>query len=679
MSEKKTSPIPGFTLQKKLGQGGMGAVYRAVQDSMGREIALKVLPISSAKDPVFLERFFREARAAGRLNHPNIVQGIDAGQTDKYCWIAMELVEGGSIADAISRQGAYTESDALRLVTDIARALVHAHQNGIVHRDIKPENFLLDERGAAKLCDLGIAKAPTDPSLTMEGRALGTPRYIAPEQAQGLDTVDGRADIYSLGISWYHMLTGEAPFDGPTAAAIMMKHIREPLPHLSAKVPGISTQTVLVLEKMVAKEPDKRYPNATALLEDLDCIASGKPPRHAAKGFAKTGGHRSSPARTHANAPRSNTKSKASPMPLYAAAGGGVLILVIIMVAVMGRDQSTGGMPPPPATPPAPQVSHPKSNPDKPIASVRAAEKESPKHTAPKPADTEPLTKYGNLILPKLEAEPIDAAPPVTGKVTEAQQKAASKILAGYHDEPDMADWKKSLTLEELIKRYPGTDAAVEAATILKAINEKMAEAAMRSNRAAAKTAFSGLRQTYELDRRMDPADGEILRKNLLAEYDEFIATYPGTDEALKVQAMKEEVAAKRFSGDADSRYTGRYGRDKAPEGNIPEDAPLPALRAIMSDRLLVKPSSIKPFLKHSDDEIRRFALQSLYRIGPKPEALAAARGMLADSVPMNRMLAIEIISRERDYDAAQALKKIADSDPDPHVRKIAASAYASL
>ncbi len=273
-NRKKQQIIPGYRILKKLGAGGMGAVYLAKQKSMDRLVALKVLPRKHADNRKFKERFFREARAAGRLNHPNIVAGIDASEAGGYCYLVMEYVEGESVAERIDRSGAISETESLAIGIQIAKALAHAWENNIVHRDVKPANFLLARDGTAKLCDLGVAKAPSDANLTQDGTALGTPNYIAPEQAKGAADVDFRADIYSLGASLYCMLSGRPPFEGPTAPAVMMKHLTEPLTPLRKRAPDVSKATAAVVEKMLAKKPGQRYRDAASLLADLEAAAS---------------------------------------------------------------------------------------------------------------------------------------------------------------------------------------------------------------------------------------------------------------------------------------------------------------------------------------------------------------------------------------------------------------------
>ncbi|MBN2713495.1 MAG: serine/threonine protein kinase, partial [Planctomycetes bacterium] len=267
--------IPGYEIIGKLGQGGMGTVYKARQTSMQRDVALKILPKRLARQKEFKDRFFREAKAAGQLNHGNIVAAIDAQEVDGYCYIAMEMVDGMAVADLINTNGPIPEKEALNIGLQIANGLAHAWQAGIVHRDVKPENFLYTAEKIAKLCDLGIAKAPSDSSLTQEGMAIGTPLYISPEQAQGKPDVDFRADIYSLGASLYHMIAGEPPFDGPSGPSIMLKHIPDPLPPLRKFASNVSPATSRLIAKMMSKDPIKRYQSAETLITDIKRAMDG--------------------------------------------------------------------------------------------------------------------------------------------------------------------------------------------------------------------------------------------------------------------------------------------------------------------------------------------------------------------------------------------------------------------
>ncbi len=279
--------IPGYEILDKIGQGGMGAVYKARQVRMDRLVALKVLPPKMAKDRDFIERFVREAKAAARLNHTNIVAGIDAGEANGQYFLAMEYVEGTSLQKIIKAQGRLPERRAAELALQVARALDHAHRQNFVHRDIKPENILVAADGTAKLCDLGLAKREKgeDPSLTQSGMSVGTPHYISPEQARGEPNVDTRSDLYSLGATLYHMVTGEVPFTGATAAVVMTKHVTDPPVPPRQKNPVLSEGINAVVLKMLAKRRDDRYPTPAALAEDLERLLRGEPVQGRAPAF----------------------------------------------------------------------------------------------------------------------------------------------------------------------------------------------------------------------------------------------------------------------------------------------------------------------------------------------------------------------------------------------------------
>src|SRR5580698_922340 len=205
--------FPQLEILEHLGQGGMGVVYKARQRHLNRLVAVKILPPSIGDEPAFAERFMREAQALAQLNHPNIVQVYDFGRTDEFFYFIMEFVDGVNLR-ALIRNGHLEPAQALKIVPQICEALQFAHDEGIVHRDIKPENILIDKKGRVKIADFGIAKilgGVAEPSLTETRGTIGTPNYMAPEQMEKPSTVDHRADIFSLGVVFYEMLTGELP------------------------------------------------------------------------------------------------------------------------------------------------------------------------------------------------------------------------------------------------------------------------------------------------------------------------------------------------------------------------------------------------------------------------------------------------------------------------------------
>ncbi|MFZ2644220.1 MAG: serine/threonine-protein kinase [Verrucomicrobiia bacterium] len=269
-----------FQLSEKIGEGGMGSVYRGIQVSLNRPVAVKLLPESLAKDEAFVERFHREARAAAALNHPNIIQVFDAGEQDGTHYFAMELVDGETIAAKVERNGPMPEPEAVAVAMSVAAALHHAWTKAkLIHRDIKPENLIVTSDGMVKVCDLGLAKsAGQDSHLTVSGTMLGTPHFIAPEQARGEPDVDTRADIYSLGASLYFLLTGTPPFQADSSMAVMYKHVNDPLPDPRTLNPNLSDGVVRILKKMMAKEPDDRYQDMLELYNDLERVYQGLAP-----------------------------------------------------------------------------------------------------------------------------------------------------------------------------------------------------------------------------------------------------------------------------------------------------------------------------------------------------------------------------------------------------------------
>ena len=262
--------IPGYRLLKRLGRGSMGTVYKAQQLRLGRDVAIKILAPFLAENEAYVRRFMKEARVVGKLNHPNIVQGFDAGQVDGIWYFAMEYVEGATLLQILQR-GAMDEDRAVHIVTQVARALDHAYNQDLVHRDVKHVNIMIVVGGVAKLCDLGLAKDVTRTSgSTEKGGTLGTPNYMSPEQVRGDVDVDIRSDIYSLGATLYHAVAGVPPFSGQNPAVIMVKHLNEPALPPRQRVPTLSAELEPIIMKMLAKNPLDRYQTPSELLIDLE-------------------------------------------------------------------------------------------------------------------------------------------------------------------------------------------------------------------------------------------------------------------------------------------------------------------------------------------------------------------------------------------------------------------------
>jgi tetratricopeptide (TPR) repeat protein len=272
--------IGKYEILQRLGEGGSGIVYRAYQTTLGREVALKVLTQRREGEEEYLDRFLREAKVAVTLNHVNIVRGLDFGHADGYHYFAMELVDGESLNGLIRAEGRLSEAKAIDFALQMVRALEHAAKYQIVHRDIKPENILVTKSGTAKLCDLGLARPviAQGTAAATGGRPMGTALYVAPEQIRHEPNLDFRADIYSLGATLYHALTGAPPFTGATVQEIVRAHLSGPVPNPRDRVLEISTGTASVVMKMLAKDPADRYLTLEALDEDLSSVLDGRPP-----------------------------------------------------------------------------------------------------------------------------------------------------------------------------------------------------------------------------------------------------------------------------------------------------------------------------------------------------------------------------------------------------------------
>jgi serine/threonine-protein kinase len=268
-----------YEVLEELGSGGMGKVYRAKNVMLERIVALKTLTPLLSADEGFVQRFLKEARVAARLNHPNIVQIYDFGCVEGIHYLAMEYVDGLSLR-ALLKRGRFSERDAIQVVRQAVRALGVAHALGIVHRDVKPDNLMLTSRGELKLVDLGIAKRVDEEGqgLTQTGQAVGTPHYISPEQIRGLKDIDARSDIYSLGATFYHLVTGQAPYKGTSGALVMSMHLTAPLPDPRQFEPSLSEGLCRVLRKAMAKDPAERYADVGALDRDLQRLQTGQAP-----------------------------------------------------------------------------------------------------------------------------------------------------------------------------------------------------------------------------------------------------------------------------------------------------------------------------------------------------------------------------------------------------------------
>jgi serine/threonine-protein kinase len=272
--------IPGYQILEKLGHGSMGVVYKARQKSINRVVAVKVLRPQLATSKDFITRFRREAELAGQLSSNHVVQAIDAGSAGGHHYFVMEYVEGVTVKDEMEHGKTYGEQEALEIVLQVAEGLRHAHNRGMIHRDIKPDNIIRTADGTVKLADLGLARPTEDGQWAEaeEGLAIGTPYYISPEQIRGKKDIDAGADIYSLGATLYHMVTGRVPFTGKTPTDVMFAHLKTelvPPDHVNTELSGGLGE---VVETMMAKNRENRYASCEDLILDLKSLVAGDPP-----------------------------------------------------------------------------------------------------------------------------------------------------------------------------------------------------------------------------------------------------------------------------------------------------------------------------------------------------------------------------------------------------------------
>ncbi len=274
MSDLVGQELNDYRLLRRLGQGAMAEVYLAEQKSLGRQVAVKVLSEHLTNDATYVQRFQHEARAAAALVHANIVQIYEVGNANGRHFIAQEYVPGQNLGELLTRRKQLEPGMVLDILRQVTAGLGRAAERGIVHRDIKPENIMLSRSGEVKVADFGLARADESDQakLTQAGVTMGTPLYMSPEQIEGRP-VDARSDIYSLGVAAYHMLAGEPPFEGDTPLAVAVKHLNVAAPPLVDRCPAIPISLARVIDRMIAKAPDKRFASPLELLTELRSVA----------------------------------------------------------------------------------------------------------------------------------------------------------------------------------------------------------------------------------------------------------------------------------------------------------------------------------------------------------------------------------------------------------------------
>jgi serine/threonine protein kinase len=321
-----------YELQELVGSGGMSSVYRAHDQLLERNVALKILHERYGDDDEYVERFRREARAVAQLAHPNIVTVIDRGEDDGRQFIVFEYIDGENLKQVVEREGPLPLEQVIEVGLEIAQGLAFAHERGIVHRDVKPQNVLLNGDGKAKVTDFGIARTlDVEKGVTQTGTVLGTSDYIAPEQASG-QVVSRETDVYSLGVVLFELLTGSVPFRGESFVAVALQHVSEPPPSVLERRPETPARLAELVDRALAKDPDDR-PTMDELVAELEALRAGETPTGATAVVAPRR------ARKPSNRLLLGSGSRSS-LPLVLAALGAVLLVAALAALVLTRNES---------------------------------------------------------------------------------------------------------------------------------------------------------------------------------------------------------------------------------------------------------------------------------------------------------------------------------------------------
>jgi serine/threonine-protein kinase len=375
-SRKGVSRLGPYKLKRKIGEGGMGIVYLARDTRDRKLVALKLLSKAQAREEGAVQRFRREVEAAMRLDHVNIARAFHFGHDEGYRYYVMEYCEGEPLGKRLKREKRLPIEESIDVVIQVARALRYAHENGVVHRDIKPENVIVTLDGVAKVLDLGLSKKLGDDEATYQtvsGVAMGTPHYISPEQARGEREIDGRADLYSLGATFYHLVTGDTPFHGSSSFEVVTKHLTAQLPDPRDLREEIPDDVVLVIRRMMAKRRQDRYGDAGELLKDLERLVVGEAPTtqeldpnlSSIAEPVKVPKVTPRPRRPLAMVRKPRPRRPVSPLLWISVGAAAVLLGVLIAIAASSRPVKTSALSEPAETPaprprPAPPILPPK-------------------------------------------------------------------------------------------------------------------------------------------------------------------------------------------------------------------------------------------------------------------------------------------------------------------------------
>jgi predicted Ser/Thr protein kinase len=453
-----------FEVQELLGKGGMGAVYKGVQPSLGRPVAIKVLPKKLAEDSSFVERFRREGRAAAAISHFHIIEIFSVGEDKGHQFIAMEFIDGEGLDQVLKRETRLAPDRALELMKQVADALGTAHAAGILHRDIKPANILLTSRGYAKVADFGLAKqTDTDVSITVTGQTLGTPLYIPPEAARGQHP-DARADIYSLGATFYQALAGRPPFQGASASELIAKHLEQRVPPLQQLAPDAPPALCRVIHRCLRKQPAQRYADACQLLEALQRVEA----RLAASEADRT---QATPVTHHPSADErqaAKQQKKRRNLILAGSIGGAVLLALVLLLTLGGgkKDaQPRAAVPHRKKEAPQEQPAPPKQKPP-----PKQTPKVKPKAPAWEAAWNEAREKAERLAEEQRFGQAITAYEELSRQVSGPRvQDRVQKAMTAVHDQATAA-WKAA---EQRAKDLLAQEKFAEARAVLRPVVQR--------------------------------------------------------------------------------------------------------------------------------------------------------------------------------------------------------------
>ncbi|NOZ22195.1 MAG: serine/threonine protein kinase [Planctomycetes bacterium] len=443
-----------YEIISKIGSGGMGAVYRARNLSLNKIVALKILPPSlPEEDPSFVKRFIREAQSTAQLDHPNVVTVHYVGSEDDYHFIEMEYVDGRPLRDLLRDPDNITIAQATRITMDAAKALASAHDKGIIHRDVTPDNILITTDGKVKVADFGLASMGDDEERVRKGKVFGTPYYMSPEHCRGLES-DARSDIYSLGATYYHLLTGEPPYYGERPETIVRMHVKAAVPSPQAIYEDIPDEVDKIVMKMMAKDPDDRYQSCDELIDDLEdealAVASEESTRSMVSGES---GDDDVEVVRH------------SPVANVFAGVAGALLAVLIAAAVFVylnpfptpvRPKSAPQTAP--AKPPQAQAAESRPKPAAPAPEAKGppatAKAEGPDKPEPKPKPAPPEKPEAEA--PAQEAKPPEAAPPAKPTTPPLDTKAYASAVREIDKLVDNRKYDKALVrLKDLAEKMP--------------------------------------------------------------------------------------------------------------------------------------------------------------------------------------------------------------------------------